>query len=103
MTKVATASCSSGIGREWQEQKNGEDHDDTEPTAAARRYLPEDQAIQPRHTPRARPEEHEHRGDEQHMKALLAEGHPLRCQTVVEREKEPDQGRQADAKAQEQR
>src|SRR5262249_27732354 len=37
------------------------------------------------------------------MKALLTEAHPLRCQTVVEREKEPDQGRQSDAKAQEQR
>src|SRR5437870_3516646 len=102
MTEVARVSCSSGIGREWQEQKNGEDHDDTEPTAAARRYLPQDQAIQPPHTSRARPEEHEHRGDEQHMKALLTKAHPLRCQTVVQREQDPDQGRQPYAKAQEQ-
>jgi len=66
-------------------------------------YHPEDQAIQPPHTPGARPEEDDHRGDEQHMKSLLTEAHPLRGQTVVEREKEPDQGCQADAKAQEQR
>jgi len=37
------------------------------------------------------------------MKSLLTEAHPLRCQTVVECEKEPDQGSQSDAKAQEQR
>jgi len=37
------------------------------------------------------------------MKSLLTEAHPLRCQTVVERQKEPDQGSQSDAKAQEQR
>ena len=37
------------------------------------------------------------------MKSLLTETHPLRCQTVVERQKEPDQGSQSDAKAQEQR
>src|SRR5262244_3718526 len=103
MTEVTRVSCSSGSGREWQEQKNGESHDDTEPTATARRRLPKDQAIQPPHTPGACPEEHEHRGDEQHMKALLTKAHPLRGQTVVEREKEPDQGRQSDAKAQEQR
>src|SRR5439155_17375998 len=76
---------------------------DTEPTSAAWRHLPEDQAIQPPNTPRTRPEEHNHRGDEQHMKSLLTEAHPLRCQTVVEREKEPHQGSQSDAQAQEQR
>src|SRR5215470_3139283 len=101
MTEVSRVSCGVGIGREWQEEKNGEDHDDTEPTSTARRRLPEDQAIQPPHTPRARPEEHKHRGDEQHMEALLTKGHPLCCQTIVEREKEPDQGGQANAKAQE--
>jgi len=37
------------------------------------------------------------------MKSLLTEAHPLRCQTVVERQKEPDQSSQSDAKAQEQR
>src|SRR2546428_7398348 len=37
------------------------------------------------------------------MKSLLTEAHPLRCQTVVERQKEPDQGCQADTKAQEER
>jgi len=69
----------------------------------ARRYHPEDQAIQPPNTPGARPEEYDHRGDEQHMKSLLTEAHPLRCQTVVERQKEPDQGSQSDTQAQEQR
>src|SRR5215510_8340917 len=101
MTEVTRVSCSSGIGREWQEQKNGEDHDDTEPTSAARRHLPEDQAIQPPHTPRARPEEHYHRGVELDMSSLQTEAHPVLAQTVDEREKEPDQGCQADAKAQE--
>src|SRR2546422_9960388 len=94
MTEMARVSCSSYIGREWQEQKNGKDHDDTEPTATARRHLPEDQAIQPPHTPRARPEEYDHRGDEQHMKALLTEAHPLRCQTVVERSEERRVGKE---------
>src|SRR5919197_224313 len=103
MTEVARVSCSSGIGGKWQEQKNGEDHDDTEPTATAQRRLPEDQAIQPPHTPCARPEEYDHRSDEQHVKSLLTKAHPLRCQTVVERKKKPDQGRQSDTKAQEQR
>src|SRR6267378_1365745 len=37
------------------------------------------------------------------MKTLLTEAHPLRCQTVVECEKESNQGSQPDAKAQEQR
>jgi len=92
----------SDIGRERPEHKDGEDHDETEPTATARRPHPEDQAIQSPNTPRARPEEHDHRGDEQHMKSLLTEAHPLRCQTVVERETEPDQGRQSDTQAQEQ-
>ena len=33
------------------------------------------------------------------MESLLTEGHPLRCQTVVEREKEPDQGSQSRCKS----
>jgi len=37
------------------------------------------------------------------MKTLLTEAHPLRCQTVVEREKQPCKGSQSYTKAQEQR
>src|SRR5438093_11294591 len=103
MTEVARVRCSSGIDRERHEEKDSEDHDEAEPTSTARRRLAEDQPIQPPHTPGARPEEYDHRGDEEHMKSLLTEAHPLRCQTVVEREKDPDQGRQSDAHAQEQR